>query len=95
MAAIYLLDSGPVGLLAHNGPVRRAPIQTWPFQELGADASVFISEVADYEVRRELTRLIKAGQLPAPDGQPIAIIPPAETAFQTSGSLATSAVRDR
>ena len=30
-----------------------------------AGATVHISEVADYEVRRELIRLIRAGQLPA------------------------------
>jgi len=30
-----------------------------------AGSRVFISEVADFEVRRELTRLIRAGQLPA------------------------------
>ena len=32
---------------------------------MAAGATVYISEVADYEVRRELTRLIRAGQLPA------------------------------
>jgi predicted nucleic acid-binding protein len=33
--------------------------------EMAAGATILVSEVADYEVRRELTRLIKAGQLPA------------------------------
>jgi hypothetical protein len=65
MPTIYLLDTGPLGLLAHDRPVHRIPIQTWLVQEMTAGATVYISEVADYEVRRELSRLIRAGQLPA------------------------------
>lgn len=65
MAAIYLLDTGPLGLLAHDRPAHRIPIQTWLLREMTAGATVYLSEVADYEVRRELTRLIRAGQLPA------------------------------
>ena len=65
MAATYLLDSGPLGLLTHDRPARRQPIQTWLAQELTAGATIYISEVADYEVRRELVRLVRAGQLPA------------------------------
>lgn len=61
MAKAYLLDAGPLGLLAHN----RIPIQTWLTSEMIAGSVVYISEVADFEVRRELTRLIRAGQLPA------------------------------
>lgn len=64
MAAIHLLDTGPLGLLAHDRPVHRIRIQTWLVQELTAGGTVYISEVADFEVRRELTRLIRAGQLP-------------------------------
>ena len=65
MAAIYLLDAGPLGRLAHDRPAQRIPIQNWLLQEVTAGATVYVSEVADYEVRRELTRLIRAGQLPA------------------------------
>src|SRR5260370_17458378 len=64
MPTIYLLDTGPLGLLAHDRPVHRIPIQTWLVQEMTAGATVYISEVADYEIRRELSRLIRAGQLP-------------------------------
>ena len=60
----YLLDSGPLGLLAHDRPDQRLPIQTWLVQQLSAGATIYLSEVADYEVRRELTRLVQAGQLP-------------------------------
>src|SRR5438093_8567589 len=65
MANDYVLDTGPLGLLAHDRPAQRIPIQNWVTQQLSAGATVYISEVADYEVRRELTRLIRAGQLPA------------------------------
>ena len=62
--ATYLLDTGPLGLLAHDRPLHRVPIQTWILQELAAGSLFYVSEVADYEVRRELTRLVLAGQLP-------------------------------
>src|SRR5260370_21022815 len=64
MPTIYLLDTGPLGLLAHDRPVHRMPIQAWLVQEMTAGATVYISEVADYEVPRELTRLIRARQMP-------------------------------
>ncbi len=65
MPSIFVLDTGPLGLLAHGRPVHRVPIQNWLITEMTACATVNISEVADYEVRRELTRLVRAGQLPA------------------------------
>lgn len=64
MPAIYLLDSGPLGLLAHNRLANRIALESWLVGEVTAGATVYLSEVADYEVRRELTRLIQAGQLP-------------------------------
>jgi predicted nucleic acid-binding protein len=64
MATIYLLDSGPLGLLAHDRASRRIPIQDWLTNEMAGGASIYISEVADYEVRRELARLVRASQLP-------------------------------
>lgn len=65
MPTIYLLDTGPLGLLAHDRPIHRIPIQTWLVQEMTTGATVYRSEVADYEVRRERKRLIRTGQLPA------------------------------
>jgi predicted nucleic acid-binding protein len=62
---IYLLDTGPLGLLAHDRPAQRNPIQTWITGETSAGSRFFISEVADYEVRRELTRLVRSGRLPS------------------------------
>ena len=64
MPTNFLLDSGPLGLLAHDRPTLRKPLQDWLLQEMSVGATVYLSEVADYEVRRELTRLIQAGQLP-------------------------------
>lgn len=64
MTATFLLDSGPLGLLAHDRPAQRVPIQKWLIKQISSGATVFVSEVADYEVRRELTRLIQSGQLP-------------------------------
>jgi predicted nucleic acid-binding protein len=64
MATNFLLDTGPLGLLAHDRPAQRLPIQAWLLQHLAAGATIYISEVADYEVRRELKRLVQSGQLP-------------------------------
>jgi predicted nucleic acid-binding protein len=65
MATDYLLDAEPLGLLAHSRVAHRVPIQNWLMQEMLAGLTVYVSEIADYEVRRELTRLVRAGQIPA------------------------------
>jgi predicted nucleic acid-binding protein len=65
MPTTYLLDSGPLGLLAHNKLANRVAIEAWLISEITMGSTVYISEVADYEVRRELIRLIQAGQLSA------------------------------
>jgi len=56
-----VLDAGPLGLLTLP-PVKPAALQCerW-FQDLiGADVTVVLPEIADFEVRRELIRLDKA-----------------------------------
>jgi hypothetical protein len=40
MPTIYLLDTGPLGLLVHDRPVHRIPIQTWLVQEMTAGATL-------------------------------------------------------
>lgn len=65
MPSIYLLDSGPLGLLAHDRPAHRGSIHAWVLNELSLGSTVYLSEVADYEVRREIKRMIQANQLPA------------------------------
>ncbi len=51
------LDAGPLGLVSNprGGPEARA-CRDWARRLLGAGVRIFVSEVADFEVRRELTR---------------------------------------
>jgi predicted nucleic acid-binding protein len=53
-----LLDAGPLGLLVHprNEGVA-SPVSRWLAGLRRAGAAVFVPEIADYEVRRELLRL--------------------------------------
>jgi predicted nucleic acid-binding protein len=57
-----LLDSGPVGDLSN--PNQHAPqslaIWRWLRQQLAAGAAVYLPEIADYEVRREM--LLRSNQ---------------------------------
>ena len=64
MPNTFLLDTGPLGLLAHDRSTVREPIQLWLLEEMAGGATIYLSEVADYELRREVTRLVQAGQLP-------------------------------
>lgn len=55
-----VLDSGPLGLLSHpiaTGAAREA--RDWAQSRLTAGDRIFIPEIADYEVRRELLRADK------------------------------------
>lgn len=49
-----LLDSGPLGQIAHPRPDRK--ILEWAAHWLSAGVELLIPEIADYEVRRELMR---------------------------------------
>ena len=64
MSTSILLDSGPLGLLAHDRPAQWTPIRDWLTQQASAKVTIYVSEVADFEVRRELTRLVQSGKLP-------------------------------
>ena len=64
MPNAFLLDTGPLGRLAHDRSTVREPIQTWLDHQMSDGATIYLSEVADYELRREVTRLVQAGQLP-------------------------------
>lgn len=46
------LDSGPLGALAH--PRRNTDIAAWLNRVLAAVGIVYLPEIIDYEVRREL-----------------------------------------
>jgi hypothetical protein len=52
MNRLVLLDSGPLGMLAHPNP--KTEITQWLANLLGANVKIIVPEIADYEVRREL-----------------------------------------
>jgi len=52
MANPLLLDSGPLGRIAH--PRANRELTTWLDAVLAADLTVVVPEIADYEVRRSL-----------------------------------------
>lgn len=60
MSQILLLDAGPLGLASNPrfSPQTDASNQ-WILDRLHSGAQVLVSEVADYEVRRELLRANK------------------------------------
>jgi predicted nucleic acid-binding protein len=47
-----MLDSGPLGLIAHHRP--RPDITRWVNSLLAASIPVYIPEICDYEIRRNL-----------------------------------------
>ena len=58
MPDIVLLDSGPLGLVsARPGSPARDQCRLWIGVLLARRVKVVVPEIADYEVRRELTRL--------------------------------------
>ncbi len=57
MARIIVLDEGPVSLLACAvGHVRGDACRQWAADRIAEGAKIHVPEIADYEVRRELTR---------------------------------------
>ena len=55
-----VLDSGPLGLLSNPIAIGEAQmVQDWAQTRLSTGDQIFISEIADYEVRRELWRANK------------------------------------
>ncbi len=54
MATRIVLDSGPLGKISHPRPNRE--IADWLERLLRKGAIVYVPEIADYEVRRELIR---------------------------------------
>ncbi len=52
MSNPVMLDTGPLGRIAHPKP--NPEIIAWLSQLLGANVTVMIPEIADYEVRRNL-----------------------------------------
>lgn len=52
MIDAVMLDSGPLGRIAHPRP--NAQISSWLLHLLDSGVTVFVPEIADYEVRRNL-----------------------------------------
>jgi len=54
MNEAVLLDAGPLGMIAHPKP--NPAVDQWFQRLLAAGAKVYVPEIADYGVRRELIR---------------------------------------
>src|SRR5262245_52039404 len=58
MSAAVILDSTPLGILAHpRSPPHAVSCRQWVGNLLSAGRRVIVPEIADYEVRRELVRV--------------------------------------
>jgi predicted nucleic acid-binding protein len=58
MSRVILLDTGPLGLLTQRKGIKPADeFRAWLLARLAIGFQVFVPEIADYEVRRELLRL--------------------------------------
>lgn len=55
MTDVVLLDSGPLGMSAH--PRRHGEVNEWIERLVPGGVSARVSDIADYEVRRELLRM--------------------------------------
>lgn len=49
-----MLDSGPLGRLSHANYTRNREVRAWLASLLDADVVVFLPEIADFEIRRNL-----------------------------------------
>ena len=61
MSMVIVLDTGPVGMITnHNASVTNRECYQWMESLVQQGAQVWVPEIADYEVRRELLRANKA-----------------------------------
>jgi len=57
MSKIILLDAGPLGLVTNPKPSRKSvACNKWAQAQLSKSVRILVSEIADYEIRRELLR---------------------------------------
>jgi len=69
MTEFVLLDSGPRGQACQRpGSLSANRSRLWIDGLLARGVNVFVPEIADYEVRRELTRIGASGSLQRLDG---------------------------
>ena len=64
IAMNLVLDTGLLGQLCHPAKAANQPVSDWVEAILKSDSDdrVYLPEVCDYELRRELLRLIRKGQ---------------------------------
>jgi predicted nucleic acid-binding protein len=70
MITAVILDSGPLGRLIHADYSRNREIRAWLAALLDRNVIVFLPEIADYEVRRNLILGNLAGSLANLDALP-------------------------
>jgi predicted nucleic acid-binding protein len=69
MSRIILLDASPLGIISNpRFSSQNLACHQWVKERLANGAQVFIPEIADYEVRRELLRANKTRSLARLDG---------------------------
>ena len=56
MASTFLLDAGPVGILCHSNPARRAALRNWLQHQIAAGSIIYLPEIADYDAFVRLIR---------------------------------------
>lgn len=85
-----VLDAGPLGLLTTpKRSERRDDCILWAESQIRAGTAIFVPEIADYEVRRELMRAGKSAGLENLDrmGQLFAYIPITTVAMRAAARL--------
>ena len=69
MSRTILLDAGPLGLLVQRSGIDAADqCRSWARERLLQGDQLFVPEIADYEVRRELLRLDLSNAIERLDG---------------------------
>ena len=63
-----MLDSGPLGRLAHANPSRNVEVREWFASLRDANARFFVPEIADFEVRRSFLLENLTGSLASLNG---------------------------
>jgi predicted nucleic acid-binding protein len=90
VSAVVVLDSGPLGILAHpRNPPHVRVCRDWARALRAAGRRVIVPEIADYEVRRELIRLNKHRSVLVLDGLagPFQYAPLTTTAMRQAAAL--------
>jgi len=90
MSAAVVLDSTPLGILAHpRNPPHVAACRQWLADLIVASRRIIVPEIADYEVRRELLRLGSPNALINLDqlGAQLEYLPLTTTAMRLAAAL--------